>query len=127
MLTQFPRPRLDSCHLRSRKALGHSQWSAQGNLQREFLLGALRRVWSGLKQLQPFGEEVDRFDIGTAPNGILSCLLQILNGPTIVPPLLKVHSQFCCPLACAITIGRLFSFADPLMETLPPLCCEPVV
>ena len=54
--------------------------SAQGELQGEFLLGALGSVWQGLEQLQPFGEVTDRFHIGRALDGSLPGLLPVGNG-----------------------------------------------
>ena len=46
---------------------------AEGHLQRKLLLGALGSVRQGLEQLQPFGEVTDRFHIGRALAGSLSC------------------------------------------------------
>ena len=56
LLAQLPRPGVGLFHFRGRIALGGHQRRAQGELQRQFLLGALGGVRQGLEQLQPLGE-----------------------------------------------------------------------
>ena len=53
------------------------QWSAQGDLQGEFLLGALGGVWQSLEQFQSLGEVTDRLYMGRALAGSLPCPLPI--------------------------------------------------
>ena len=54
--------------------------SAQGDLQCEFLLAALRRVRQGLEQLQPFGEVSDCFHMSRTPARSLPCALPVGDG-----------------------------------------------
>ena len=85
-------------------------------MQREFLLGASKGVRQSLEQRQPLDEVVDRLLVGTAPQGILRRLPQILHRSTVVPPLLKVYCQFCRYPSGALLISCLLPLSDPSMQ-----------
>ena len=54
--------------------------ASQGDLQGEFLLGALGGVRQGFEQLQSFGEVADRFYVGRALGSPLPRLLPVGKG-----------------------------------------------
>src|SRR2546425_10068113 len=63
-----------------------------------------------------------RLLIGIPLDRRLRRLTMILHSSAIVPPLRKVHSQFCCNLLHPLSISRLPPFTDPAMEPRPPSC-----
>jgi len=65
--------------LLERPILGGLQWSAQGDLQGEFLLDSPWSVRQSLEQLQPLGEMADRFYMGRTLARSLSGLLPVRN------------------------------------------------
>src|SRR5713226_7188246 len=76
---QLSRPRIGALYFWSGIALRRHQSRAQGSLQKQLLLEALRRVRHSLEQLQPPGEVTDRFGIGRAPDCFLPCPLPVRN------------------------------------------------
>src|SRR5947208_1354871 len=115
LLAQHPRLGVGGSHFRGRPALASHQRSAQGEVQPEFMLYALRGVWQRLEQSQSLAEVANRLPVGTSPGRILCRLLQIRYGPAVIPPALKVHSQFGCDLARPFPISLRFPLADPPM------------
>jgi len=69
LLTQLACPGVRPTHLGGGKALGGSQRHAQGDLQREFLLGASGSVGQRLQQLQALAEVTDRFHVRRSLDG----------------------------------------------------------
>jgi hypothetical protein len=63
-LTEFACASISVFHLWGSNALSSHQESTQGNLQCQFLLGALRGIRQEVEQLQPFAEVSNRFHIG---------------------------------------------------------------
>src|SRR5712692_10809610 len=80
LLAQLSRPGVDSFYLWSTPSFGGLQWSAQGNLQGEFLLGSPWGVRLDLEQLQPLDEVADRLCMGRALACSLSSPLPKRNG-----------------------------------------------
>jgi len=68
---------------------GHQYWP-QGNLQRQFLLGADGRIWPCLQQRHGMREHGDGIRMGVASQRVLCRLLQILYSALCVLPALKV-------------------------------------
>ena len=118
LLTQLLHAGVGPCYFRGRIALGGHQCNSERQLQREFLLGALWGLRQSLEQLQPFRQVTNRFHIGRAIAGSLRCLLQILDGAAVIPPLLKVDRELDRNLACLSAIGRFLPLADPQLEPL---------
>ncbi len=90
------RPGVGLLSSRGGHASGRYQCWTQCGLHQRVLLETLGRVRQSLEQRQSLAKVRDGFPIGIAPQGILSGLLAIVHRPMILPPLLKVHGQFCC-------------------------------
>src|SRR4029453_1642691 len=81
-------------HLRGAIALDRYQRCPSGQLESELLLETLGRIGYIGEQLQSTGRQTDRLLVRIIPLRVLRRLLQIVSGPLIVAPQLKVHGQF---------------------------------
>jgi hypothetical protein len=91
------------------------------------LLATLEGVWQRLEELQSLGQMGDRLLMGTALQGISSCLPQILHRPMGIPPALEMHRQFRSDLPRPCAIAGLLPGANPLMQPYAPPCWHPLV
>ena len=96
LLTQLARPGIGLFDLRRRIAFGGHEHRAQGRLQEQLLLRALRGRRQSLQQLQRLGEMTDGFLMSAPPDGILASVLEILHRTLGIPPTHKMRRQFCC-------------------------------
>src|SRR5262245_30225418 len=80
LLTELPRPGVDSLYFWNRKAFGVHQGRAQDNLQGELLLDTLGGIRQGLEQLQGSGQVTNGLRIGRALRGLLPCQVEVLYG-----------------------------------------------
>src|SRR5262245_58889262 len=79
LLTQFPGPSVHLSSFGSRIAFGDHQRSAQGDVEREFLLETLGSLRQSLEYLQSLHEMTDSFEIGRPLDGLLAGPLPITN------------------------------------------------
>jgi len=79
--------RVDPLDLWRRMALGGDHWTAQGNVQAEFLLGTLARARQGREQLQRLAEMGNSFEIGRAADRALTRILPPQDGMARQPRL----------------------------------------
>ena len=107
LLAQRIGPGVDLAHFRGPHPLRGHQQLPQGELQREFVLGALGALRQGRQQREPFGEGGDRFVMGIAPGGIVPRLLPIVDGPRDLAPALEVDGELGRDLPRLGAIARL--------------------
>ena len=74
---QLKGPGIGPFHLGGTRTLAGEQRRAEGGLQDQLLLGALRAVGECCQRLEPLGEVRDRFGMGRALDGALACLLPV--------------------------------------------------
>jgi hypothetical protein len=77
----------------------------EGHLQVEFVLEALRGLWHAGQQLQSTGQMIDSFHMGTAVEGILRRLVEIMHSTLSILAAHKVLRQFSSDLARVRLIG----------------------
>ena len=93
VLTELPRTRVGLGDLRRRVAFGGNQRCPEGDQHIHFTLDALTGLRERGQQLQSLRDERDDL-VGCMPlGGVLRGLLEVLHGPLVVPPALKVHRQ----------------------------------
>jgi hypothetical protein len=73
------RPAVGLLHLKSRSTFRRQQRCPESDVHLHSLLGTRRRLRERLKQLQPFGEMTDGFEMGGALDGLLPSVLPILD------------------------------------------------
>ena len=83
------------------------------------MLLVLWRIDATGEQRKSSPDIADRLLVGTPPDGILSCLLQIRHGPLVIMSALKVHGQLRGNLARLHAIARRLPGADLLMQAHP--------
>src|SRR4029434_5652700 len=93
LLAQLLRPGVDLFYSRGCRTPSDHERRPQGDLQVKLLLGPRRGLGERRQHLQPCGEMGDRFLIGTAPQGILPGVLEIVGGAPGIASAHEMHRQ----------------------------------
>src|SRR5215510_6610449 len=118
---QFERPSVRFFHLRSGVALGCDQRIAQGDLQRQLSLRALRGVRESVEQCQSRTQVGDRFRMGRPLHGLLPGKPEVFHGLYSVATATVVMRQVAAVLLYLSCIQVLDRLRRPRMQYSPPV------
>src|SRR5262245_31643654 len=122
VLTELQSTRVGLCDLRSSLTFRGNQRSPEGDQHRYFTLDALTGLRERGEQFHTLGEERDDLLEGMPLGGVLRCLVQILHGPPVVLPPLKVHRQLGRHLVYPRAIRLRLLFPHQPMQPYPAAC-----
>lgn len=112
LLTQRVGPGIDLAHFRCREVLDRHQQLPQGELQREFVPGALGAVRQRCEQPEGFVDGGNRFVMGIALGRMFPYLLPIVDGTLDLPPTFEMDGEVGGDLPRPIAIARLQAFTN---------------